>query len=155
MADNSFVGAWALVSFEVRAANGAVTYPFGHDVRGYIMYNQDGYMSVAFMSAGRARCKSEDVRATSVEEKVSAMDSYLSYCGRYEVRGDKVVHHIEVSLFPNWTGQDQERFYKFEGDQLTLSTAPMPIGGMEQTAHLIWKRSLAVRIPSAFQGPQR
>ena len=155
MADNPFVGAWALASFEVRSAKGALTYPFGHDVRGYIMYNQDGYMSVAFMSAGRARCKSEDMRAVTAEEKVSAMDTYLSYCGKYEVRGDKVVHHIEVSLFPNWTGQDQERFYKFEGDRLTLSTSPMLIGGMEQTAHLIWKRSRAVRNPSAFPDLQR
>jgi hypothetical protein len=143
MAEDPFVGAWALVSFEVRSANGAVTYPFGHDVRGYIIYSRDGYMSVAFMSAGRARCESEDMRASTVEEKVSAMDTYLSYCGRYEIRGDKIVHHIEVSLFPNWTGQDQERFYRFDGDQLTLSTSPMLIGGMEQTAHLIWRRSRA------------
>jgi len=144
MPENPFVGAWALVSFEVRSASGAVTYPFGRDVRGYIIYSQDGYMSVAFMKADRVKCKSEDVRGSSAEEKVSAMDTYLSYCGKYEVRGDKVVHHIEVSLFPNWTGQDQERFYRFDRDQLTLSTSPMPIGGMEQTAHLIWKRSRAV-----------
>jgi len=144
MPENPFVGAWALVSFEVRSASGAITYPFGHDVRGYIVYSHDGYMSVAFMQAGRAKCKSEDVRGASAEEKVSAMDTYLSYCGRYEVRGDKVVHHIEVSLFPNWIGQDQERLFRLEGDQLTLSTPPMPIGGQEQTAHLIWKRSLAV-----------
>ena len=141
MAENPFVGTWALVSFEVRSANGVVTYPFGHDVRGYIIYSQDGYMSVAFMSAGRANCKSEDVRASSVEEKVSAIDTYFSYCGKYELRGDKVVHHIEVSVFPNWTGRDQERIYRFEGDRLILSTPPLLIEGVEQTAHLSWKRS--------------
>ncbi len=141
MAENPFIGTWELVSFEMRSANGQVNYPFGRDARGYIIYSHDGYMSVAFMSVGRPKYKSRDLRGSSVEEKVLAVDTYFSYCGKYEVRGETVVHHIEVSLFPNWTGEDQVRFYKFDGDQLILSTPPLLYEGIEQTALLIWQKS--------------
>ena len=144
MAENSFIGAWRLESFEFRSANGQVSYPYGQDVHGYIMYAQDGYMSVAFMRAGRPHFNSEDFLTGSIEEKVLAFDTYFSYCGKYELRGDKVIHHIEVSLFPNWTGKDQERFYRFDGDRLILSTPPLLAQGIEQTGHLIWKRSRMV-----------
>lgn len=141
MAENPFVGTWALVSFELRSPNGLVINPFGHDVRGYIIYGQDGYMSVAFMRVGRPNFRSRDLRGTSIEEKELAFDTYFSYCGRYELRGEEVVHHIEVSLIPNWTGEDQVRFYRFHEDQLVLSTPPVLWEGIEQTAHLTWKRS--------------
>ena len=98
-------------------------------------------MSVAFMSAGRPSFKSDDLRGGSIEEKVLALDTYFSYCGRYQLRGEEVVHHVEVSLFPNWTGQDQARFYRFDGDRLILSTPPLLWEGVERTALLIWKRS--------------
>jgi hypothetical protein len=57
------------------------------------------------------------------------------------VHQDTVVHHIEVSLFPNWKGVDQVRRFAFDGDRLTLSTAPMVVAGVERTAHLVWERA--------------
>ena len=141
MNEDLFVGTWALVSFEVRSTNGTVSYPFGRDVRGYITYSQDGYMSVSFMGADRPHFKSKDLRGASVEEKVLAFDTYFTYCGKYEVTDKKVVHHIEVSFYPNWIGEDQERFYAFDAGQLILSTPPLLIDNSEQTAYLIWKRA--------------
>jgi hypothetical protein len=74
---------------------------------------------------------------------LAAFDTYLSYCGKYEIDGDKVVHQIELSLFPNWSGVDQERFFEFSGKQLTLRTAPMALEGTQRTAQLIWHRASA------------
>lgn len=141
MNEDLFVGTWSLVSFEVRSTNGTVSYPFGRDVRGYITYSQDGYMSVSFMGVDRSHFKSNDLRGASVEEKVLAFDTYFTYCGKYEVTDKKVVHHIEVSFYPNWVGEDQERFYAFDGGQLILTTPPLLIDNSEQTAYLIWKRA--------------
>jgi hypothetical protein len=76
----------------------------------------------------------------STEEKVAAADTYISYCGRYEIQGDKVIHSIEVSFFPNWIGVKQERIFEFDGDRLSLSTLPALLDGKQQTAHMIWKR---------------
>jgi hypothetical protein len=104
------------------------------------MYSHDGYMSVAFMSANRRQFAAGDLMGGTSEEKVAAADSYVSYCGRYELQGDRVIHRIEVSFFPNWTGVDQERFWSLEGDRLSLSTPPLPLGGMQQAGYLVWER---------------
>lgn len=140
MNQGQFVGTWKLVSFELRSSKGQVNYPFGDKPVGYIIYNQDGFMSVAFMASERQKFASNDPQKGTMEEKSSAMDTFFSYCGRYEVQGDRIVHHIEVSLFPNWTGMEQQRLYEFEGDRLTLSTPPFQVAGVEQTAHLVWER---------------
>jgi len=136
---HDFVGAWRLVSVETRREDGEV-HRRGRRT-GYLLYSGDGCMSVAFMREGRPRFTSGDIRGGTVEEKVAAVDGYTSYCGRYEVDGGRVVHHIEVSLFPNWIGESQERAYELEGDRLTLSTPLMLVGGMLLSTHLIWERA--------------
>jgi len=141
MAENPFVGSWRLESFELRKSNGQVSFPFGKDAHGYIIYNPDSHMSVAFMRTGRPNFASEELFSGTPEEKGLAYDTYFSYSGTYEIRGDQVIHHIEVSMFPNWTGHDQARFYRFEGDLLILSTPPLPVDGLQQTGYLIWKKS--------------
>jgi len=140
MKTKSFVGTWRLVSCELRTGEGQVSYPFGKDAVGYIMYNEDGYMSVVIMSTNRPKFTSGDLLKGTTEEKVAAAETYVSYCGRYDVKDEKVVHHIEISFFPNWIGVQQERLYMFEENQLTLSTLPMLLDGQVQSAHLIWER---------------
>jgi hypothetical protein len=54
---------------------------------------------------------------------------------------DRVVHHVEVSLFPNWVGSAQVRHYELAGNRLTLSTAPLLQGGRERRAYLVWERA--------------
>jgi len=141
MAINSFVGNWRLLSFESRTLDGHVTYPMGDKLVGYIMYNDQGDMSVAFMSTNRPVFASGDARGASVEEKVTAFDTFFAYCGKYEIQGQKVLHHIEVCIFPNWTGVTQERFFELAENRLTLSTPPFLLGGTQQTSHLIWERA--------------
>ena len=140
MERNPFVGTWRLVSLEMRKPDGQVGYPLGHDAVGYLMYAEDGYMSVAMMNADRPKFASGDIRRGTIEEKVAASDTYVSYCGRYEIRDDKIIHHIAVSFFPNWIGVDQERAFKFDGNRLSLSTLPFLADGLQQTSHLIWER---------------
>ena len=62
----------------------------------------------------------------------------MSYCGRYEFRGDTVIHRVELSLFPNWIGGYQERLVDLRENRLTLSTRPLLLRDIQQTAHLIW-----------------
>lgn len=48
---------------------------------------------------------------------------------------------MELSLFPNWIGQVQQRIARLDGDTLHLSTyQPMLARGREVIAHLRWKR---------------
>jgi hypothetical protein len=105
---------------------------------GLLIYSGDGYMSVAMMSASRQKFVDKDVKKGTNEEKAASVDTYVSYSGRYEVQGDKVIHHVEVCLFPNWVGNDQKRTFQFDGNRLTLST-PLPGGDIQRSAHLVWE----------------
>ncbi len=140
MSTDRFAGAWRLLSLEARTSTGDVSYPFGKDAAGYLLYAREGYMSVSVMQARRTNFASPDALQAPAEEKLAAFDTYSSYSGRYEVRGQKVIHHVEISLFPNWTGTEQERYFEFSGDQLTLTAPPMRIGGVEQNLVAIWQR---------------
>ena len=141
MTSNPLIGTWRLISWETRSVDGQkIGYPLGKDAVGYIMYNEDGYMFVAIMRPNRMKFAAGDLLGGSTEEKVQAADTYVSYCGQYEFQGDKVIHHVDLSLFPNWVGVDQERLVELRGNRLILSTRPILLGGMLQTAHLIWER---------------
>jgi hypothetical protein len=141
MSSNPLTGTWRLISWENRSVvDGQVSYPLGKDAVGYIMYSQDGYMFVAIMRPDRPKFAAGDLLSGSTEEKAHAASTYVSYCGRYEFRGDTVIHYVELSLFPNWVGVEQERLVDVRGNRLTLSTRPILLGGIQQTAHLIWER---------------
>ena len=140
MATNPLVGTWRLMSWENRdVADGRVDYPLGEDAMGYIMYGQDGFMSVAIARPDRPTFSAGDLLGGSAGERARAAETYVSYCGTYEFRGETVVHFVELSLFPNWVGAEQERLIEVSGDRLILSTRPILLGGVQRTAHLIWE----------------
>jgi Lipocalin-like domain len=138
---NPLVGTWRLVSWENRTIDGRISYPLGDDAAGFILYTDDGYMAVAIMRRGRESFAAEDLLGGSRDEKAHAAETYVSYCGRYEYRGDSVIHYVELSLFPNWSGVEQERLVEVAGNRLNLSTRPMVFQGIQQSAHLVWERA--------------
>ena len=133
------VGTWRLRRWETRTADGCVTYPLGPDAVGYLSYTPEGYVFVAMMRANRPRYATDDLLGGTPPERADAAGSYVTYCGRYQLHEGRVIHHIELSLFPNWTGLDQERFVDVDGDRLTITTAPIAIGGTT-TNRLVWER---------------
>ncbi len=135
----SVVGTWRLRLWETRTADGDVKYPLGRDAVGYLSYTADGYVFVAMMRASRPPYAANDLLGGTPAERAEAAASYITYCGRYELDGRRVTHHIELSLFPNWVGLDQERFAELDGDRLTITTAPIAIGGTT-TNRLVWQR---------------
>lgn len=141
MADmsGSVVGTWRLKRWETHHPDGRISWPLGPDAVGYLFYTPEGSMSVAMMRRDRAAFASEDLLGGTPEEKAAAASSYVTYCGRYEVRDGAVIHHVELSLYPNWVGVDQVRFATVEGDELTITTQPLQIGGATVN-QLVWKR---------------
>lgn len=136
----ALVGTWRLVSFQFRTLDGQLTYPYGPDAVGYYIFSESGYMCVALMPANRSKFAGGDIMGGSTEEKVAAAQTYISYSGKYEIQGDKLVVHPEVSFFPNWVGNDQVRIGELEGNRLMLSTPPLLVRGVQLTAHLAWER---------------
>jgi hypothetical protein len=68
------------------------------------------------------------------------VEGFVAYAGRYSFHGDRVIHHVELSLFPNWVGSDQERWVELAGDRLTLSASPLLLAGKLQVPRLVWER---------------
>jgi Lipocalin-like domain len=139
-AADALVGAWRLVSWQNQAADGQVTYPMGTDAMGYLLYGADGRFSVTISRKGRARFAASDLLSGTAEEKARALEGFVAYAGRYTFHGDRVIHHVELSLFPNWVGSDQERWVELAGDRLTLSASPLLLAGTRQVPRLVWER---------------
>ncbi|GCE51444.1 lipocalin-like protein [Thermosporothrix hazakensis] len=141
MTAETLVGTWRLLSFEIRSANGQMVYPLGQDAVGYLVYTADGYMFLAMMRADRPHFASDDPGKATPAEKLAASDSYMTYCGTYHYQDNTVIHHVELSLFPNWKGTHFERIVEFDDNRLILKTAPQLVFGAWQTGYLIWTRA--------------
>ena len=75
-------------------------------------------------------------------ERVQLHKSMLAYAGTYAIAGDKVVHHIDIAWNNARLGTDQVRFFKLDGDKLTLTTErnKSPIDGSEGFGMLKFER---------------
>jgi hypothetical protein len=140
MKENPLFGTWKLKSLETRASDGSVSYPWGKETLGYVIFSPEGYFSVAIMNANRKRFPSQDMKGGSLEERANAADSYISYSGPCEIEKNRFRVKVEVSLFPNWVEGFQDRYYKIEGKTLSISTTPTLVSGKEQIGYLIFER---------------
>jgi hypothetical protein len=145
-ARGALVGAWRLLSWENRAADGQITYPMGADALGYLLYTADGRFSVTISRRGRSGFAAGDLLSGTTEEQARAVEGFVAYAGRYSFHGDRVIHHVELSLFPNWVGSDQERWVELAEDRLTLSASPLLLAGRQQIPRLVWERVDALSI---------
>ncbi|GCE17683.1 lipocalin-like domain-containing protein [Dictyobacter kobayashii] len=134
------IGTWKLVSVEMRYSDGDVRYPWGMHANGHLVYSADGYMSAVIAAGERPLFTTGDILEGSLEEQAGAARSYVSYGGPYELHSNEVIHHVEVSLFPNWIGQAQRRYIELVDDkQLILRSAPLLASG-QGIGYLIWRR---------------
>jgi hypothetical protein len=98
-------------------------------------------MTAILASSGRQPLSVADPVAAPAAERAEAFASFTAYAGRYTFDGDRLTHHVEVSLFQNWAGADQIRFAKLQGRRLTLTAPPMTIGGEQLVVELTWERN--------------
>jgi hypothetical protein len=132
------VGIWELVSFDVEyQESGKRQAVFGTNPRGYMIFTAEGRMMTVITSDGRKP-------GEAVEEKAELLRTMMSYTGMYKLDGDKIITRIDISWNEAWTGTDQERFYRLNGDRLDIVTAwmPNPIDPERQISRgiLSWER---------------
>lgn len=141
-------GTWTLLSYQEQRPNGDwVDPPLGAGLTSWIMYDGHGHVCVQITRSDRVRFASDDLYAGqqyagTLEEKARAYDGYGAYCATYTVdeRTASIVHHVELSLFPNLVGSDQKRSYHFDAGRLILDTEPFERDGETRSARLIWER---------------
>jgi len=140
---NALLGAWRLRDFYIESSDGERVFPFGESPQGVLMYSDAGMMSAQLMGGERPVVESGDQLDATAQEMAANFKSCVAYFGRYEIDmdGGFVLHHVEKSLFPNWEGMPQKRFFELTGDQLRITTPPLAWGGMDKTAVLLWERA--------------
>lgn len=134
-----FYGTWKLVSIVQKTDTGEEkTDYYGRNPVGYINYAPDGRMMTIIVKENR---KKPANKLITPNEAAHLIDSMTSYAGTYTIKGNQVIHHIDVSWNQTWTGITQVRNYQFAGNYLKLS---MPTyvnkNGTKIKITLIWKK---------------
>ena len=120
--ENPILGTWKLKSYvrEV-AVTGEKINQLGEHPDGYLSYSADGRMYAIGTSDNRVKPRNVN---PDDEERVKLHQTMFAFAGTYTLEGGKVIHHVDISWNEAWTGTDQIRFYKLDGNTLTITTAP-------------------------------
>jgi hypothetical protein len=138
--ENPLLGTWKLQSMIYEAiASGQRSSPFGDHPVGYLSYSPDGRMYA--IGAAEDRPMPRD-RVPTDAEKLKLYESVFAYAGTYTIDDEKVIHHVDVSWNQSRTGTDLVRFYKLDGNTLTITTAPdqSAVDGEEGKFILVWEK---------------
>jgi hypothetical protein len=104
-------------------------------------------MSAQLCAPGRRNFEGGDMYRGRGGEYVAAGSSYIAYSAPFHVdeAEQALQHEVNISLFPNWTAQQQVRLVEIDGDVPHLSTStPMKLGGANKTVSLLWHRATPV-----------
>ena len=131
-------GSWSLVSFEGEfQESDERTHPIGPNPIGRLILAPDGRM-MALLTA-----KTREPGSTDAQQ-AALFRSMMAYTGRYRIVGEKFITKVESSWNESWTGSEQERFYKVDGDRLDIISAwaPSPLrpGAPIARGILSWER---------------
>ncbi|RWZ58220.1 lipocalin-like domain-containing protein [Halobacillus fulvus] len=137
------VGSWRLVSYKVYDRNGKVTYPLGEDAQGMAIYSENGHMSVQIMSTGRLSYAGGGLHSGPEKAVAAAANGYLAYSGSYQIDPENwtIEQDMIVSLNPNWEGDKQPRYVRFDDQKLIISSEPVFIQGEHQNTEIVWERA--------------
>jgi hypothetical protein len=134
-----FVGAWRLVSWTQRRADGTT----GQNPMsvGYLLYTDTSRMCAAIMNPNRPKWKSET--APAPEEAQSGITGFTGYCSGVEVHAKEgfVLHHVEIDKSPNIVGRTRKRWFRFDGpNRLTLRVDTPELTPPSVESILTWER---------------
>ena len=129
-------GSWKLNSWTIQIIGGELTEPFGPNPKGRAVFAPDGYVVFVIVAADRKP-------AANNEESAALLKTLLAYTGKFTIDGDKFTTKVDISGNELLTGQDQVRFFKLEGEKLSIRTAEQPSSvypGKRVVGTLIWER---------------
>lgn len=141
MTNQDLAGRWQLITFAQNYDDGRQVLPMGNAPQGMIQYTEDGYMSCMICRPDRHNFTTGGQWNASDTEKANAYNGMMAYAGRYDIQGNTVTHHVQMSLFPNWVGGQQQRVFTLdEHGQLSLTARLEENTPEARTALLLWKR---------------
>jgi len=129
-------GSWKLTSWTIQIVGGDATEPFGPNPKGRAVFTPDGFS--AFMIA-----RPDRKPATNDADSAALLKSLMVYTGKFTIDGDKLTTDVDLSWNEILTGTSQVRFFKLEGDKLSIRTAEQPsavLPGKRVVGTLNWER---------------
>ena len=141
-----FIGMWRLTSGESKdQVTGEVSYPWGKNPFGRLMYDEAGRVFVQLMNPGRRSVggisnigAAAAIASSSADDMREMLTGFNAYFGTFAVDepARTVIHHVQSALIPSWVGSDQRRGYQFSaaGELIMLNTAS------RADYRLVWKR---------------
>jgi len=138
---DDLVGTWELESWTIGYADrDELTYPYGEEPQGLLLYSTDGWMSASISKPDRKAFPPDvSYRKLPAELKAAAFSSYFHYAGRYRVEDGDIIHSVRQSLNPNFPGTEQLRHAELDGHTLVLSGKDES-GGVTRFHSLVWHR---------------
>jgi len=138
--ESQLLGTWKLKSWVREVAGTGERYSqAGERPDGYLSYSADGRMYAFIIWDNRIRPRAA---VPTDEERIKLHQTMLAYAGTYTVQGDKAIHHLDASWDQTLTGTDQVRFFKLDGDILTITTGfnRSLVDGREGQSVLVWEK---------------
>lgn len=128
-------GTWKLV--EIR---GDLADTFGKSPLGFFIFGPDGRTLVLITAEQRPHIS--DLALMTEPERNALFKTMLAYGGKYDFDGKELKINVDISWNENWSGTQQVRFAKIEGNRLELSTPVYPsiVDGKPTSTVLIWEK---------------
>jgi hypothetical protein len=118
MGAEALIGNWRIVSWQV-VVDGQPRDLFGPNPKGFVLLTPDG-RAMALTTASDRQPGEDDAARAALHR------SMLAYTGRYRVEGDEFITTVDVSWNESWTGTEQRRRFRLDGDTLYVESAPAP-----------------------------
>jgi hypothetical protein len=119
LANGALVGVWTLRSFIVESVESKERrHPFGQNPNGHLVITAERLITV-LTGEGRKPPKTD-------EDRISSFKTMIAYSGQYRVEGNRLTTKIGAAWNESWTGSDQVRIFRIEGDKLFIETLPAP-----------------------------
>jgi len=144
LSKDDLIGTWQLQSWSIGYADrDELSFPYGEDPLGLLLYTGDGWMSASIGRRERDPLP-QDVSFRKLPDslKAAAFSSYFHYAGRYRVVEGDVIHYVSQCLNPNFPGTEQLRHAELDGQTLVLSGKD-EVGGVTRFHSLVWHRAEA------------
>ena len=118
-AEDGVVGVWKVKS----AANEIVQTKerraiYGEHPSGYLIITPERFTAI-ITAEGR---KAPETDA----DRISSFRTMFAYTGLYRIEGNRITTHVDVAWNEAWTGTDQTRIFRLEGDRLFIESLPAP-----------------------------
>lgn len=132
------VGVWKLLAFDLEFQDGSPRRAqYGKNPPGYLILTAEGRMMATIEAEGRKPPNTD-------EDRANLYRTIIAYSGMYRLEGDKWTTKVDVSWSPIWTGTDQVRYYKLDGDRLEVTSAwglnTLLPGSPTTRGVLVWER---------------